>query len=78
MCFLIGEKLQMIASPFQKNLILDKYSERKITMKRIIFIMPWFGPLRKDFDFWLKSAELNRSVDFLVPTDQYIKPPPIM
>ena len=68
----------MIASPFQKNLILDKYSERKITMKRIIFIMPWFGPLRKDFDFWLKSAELNRSVDFLVPTDQYIKPPPIM
>lgn len=38
--------------------------------------MPWFGPLRKDFDFWLKSAELNRSVDFLVPTDQYIKTPP--
>lgn len=33
-------------------------------MKKIIFIMPWFGPLRKDFGFWLKSAELNPSIDF--------------
>lgn len=39
--------------------------------------MPWFGPLRKDFGFWLKSAELNPSIDFLIPTDQDIVAPPI-
>lgn len=39
--------------------------------------MPWFGPLRKDFGFWLKSAELNPSIDFLIPTDQDIVASPI-
>lgn len=45
-------------------------------MKKIIFINPWFGPLRDDFDFWLKSVEHNPTVDFLIPTDQNIIAPP--
>lgn len=45
-------------------------------MKKIIFINPWFGPLRDDFYFWLKSVEHNPSVDFLMPTDQDIITPP--
>lgn len=45
-------------------------------MKKIIFIVPWFGPFRKDFYFWLKSAEYNPTVDFLLPTDQDINMPP--
>lgn len=46
-------------------------------MKKIIFINPWFGPLRADFDFWLKSVEHNPTVDFLIPTDQEIVAPRI-
>lgn len=42
-------------------------------MKKIIFIAPWFGKFREDFYFWLKSAELNPTVDFLIFTDQKIK-----
>lgn len=45
-------------------------------MPKIIFIIPWFGPLRKDFAFWLKSVEHNQTVDFLMPTDQSIVAPP--
>lgn len=48
-------------------------------MKKIVFIAPWFGKFREDFYFWLKSAELNTTVDFLIFTDQEIKgiyPPP--
>lgn len=45
-------------------------------MKKIVFIIPWFGPFRKDFSFWLKSVEHNPSVDFLMPTDQTIVAPP--
>ena len=42
-------------------------------MKKIVFIAPWFGKFREDFYFWLKSAELNSTVDFLIFTDQEIK-----
>lgn len=45
-------------------------------MKKIILISPWFGKLRDDFPFWLKSAELNSTIDFLIFTDQDIKNAP--
>ena len=50
--------------------------KNNIRMKKIVFIIPWFGPFRKDFSFWLKSVEHNPSVDFLMPTDQSIVAPP--
>lgn len=50
--------------------------KNNIRMKKIVFIIPWFGPFRKDFSFWLKSVEHNPSVDFLMPTDQTIVAPP--
>lgn len=33
-------------------------------------IIPWFGSFKKDFLFWLKSAEKNSTVDFFLLTDQ--------
>lgn len=47
-------------------------------MKKICFIIPWFGSFREDFYFWLKSVEHNPTIDFLLPTDQElaIYPPP--
>lgn len=41
-------------------------------MKKIVFIVPWFGKLREDFYFWLKSVEMNPTIDFLIFTDQHI------
>ncbi len=41
-------------------------------MHKIRFIIPYFGKLRSDFCFWLKSAEHNASIDFLIFTDQEI------
>ena len=41
-------------------------------MKKIILISPWFGKFRNDFPFWLQSAELNSTIDFLIFTDQEI------
>lgn len=41
-------------------------------MKKILFLAPWFGKFREDIFFWLKSAELNPSVDFLIFTDQHL------
>ena len=46
-------------------------------MKKIALIVPWFGPFRNDFYFWLKSVEYNPTVDFLFFTDQEIIAPPI-
>lgn len=45
-------------------------------MKTIALIIPWFGTLRNDFAFWLKSVEYNPSIDFLFFTDQDITTPP--
>lgn len=45
-------------------------------MKKIALIVPWFGPFRNDFYFWLKSVEYNPTVDFLFFTDQTISTPP--
>lgn len=36
----------------------------------IIVILPYFGPLPEMFGHWLRSAELNKTVDFLIFTDQ--------
>jgi len=38
-------------------------------MKKIIFILPYFGQFPPYFDLWLKSAEYNKSIDFLIITD---------
>lgn len=45
-------------------------------MKKIALILPWFGNLRNDFYFWMKSVEFNASIDFLMFTDQQIIAPP--
>lgn len=43
-----------------------------MTQSSIIIILPYFGPLPSTFGPWLRSAELNRSVDFLIVTDQHV------
>lgn len=47
-------------------------------MKKIVFIVPWFGKLREDFYFWLKSVEMNPTIDFLIFTDQHIHIKPLL
>ena len=39
-------------------------------MKKIVFIIPWFGPLPEWMAFTLKSMEFNPTIDFLFYTDQ--------
>lgn len=41
-------------------------------MKSIVIIIPYFGPFPKQFNFWLQSAYLNPSIDFILITDQVI------
>lgn len=36
----------------------------------ILVILPYFGPLPPMFGHWLRSAELNETVDFLIVTNQ--------
>ena len=43
-----------------------------MTPSSIIIILPYFGPLPSTFGPWLRSAELNTSVDFLIVTDQEV------
>lgn len=43
----------------------------------IVLIVCWFGPLRPDFYFWLKSVEYNPTIDFLFFTDQDIVNTPV-
>ena len=45
-------------------------------MKKIVIFQPYFGKLRNDFYFWLKSVEFNSSIDFVLFTDQEIIAPP--
>lgn len=40
--------------------------------KKIIFIIPWFGPFPKWMSFFLKSCELNPDINFLFYTDTEI------
>ena len=42
---------------------------------KIALIIPYFGKFRNDNDFWLKSIELNPTIDILIFTDQQIKVP---
>ncbi|MGO5416740.1 DUF6625 family protein [Collinsella sp. LCP19S3_B11] len=41
-------------------------------MKRCVFILPWFGPLRNYFSLFLRSCEANPNYDWLLITDQTI------
>lgn len=38
-------------------------------MKKIIFIVPYYGKVPDYFDIWLKSAEYNNEIDFLFVSD---------
>lgn len=46
-------------------------------MEKIVLIVCWFGKLRDDFVFWLKSVERNSTIDFLIFTDQEIEDVPV-
>lgn len=45
-------------------------------MKSIVLIIPYFGPFRPDFKFWLKSVSKNPTIDFLLLTDNAVKSAP--
>lgn len=45
-------------------------------MKRCVFILPWFGPLRNYFGLFLKTCANNKEYDWLIITDQDIPSPP--
>lgn len=38
-------------------------------MKKIAFIVPYFGKLRPWFEIWLKTASENKTIDFFIFTD---------
>lgn len=42
-------------------------------MKRILIIIPYFGVFPEYFDLWLKSAESNKTINFLLITDNQLK-----
>lgn len=42
-------------------------------MYRIVYIVPYFGKMRKDFNIWLKSCSYNKTIDFLIFTDDHGK-----
>lgn len=42
-------------------------------MKKILLIIPYFGKFPDYFELWLKSVEYNKSIDFLIITDNEIK-----
>lgn len=42
-------------------------------MKSILVIHPYFGRFPKMFPFWLESCKLNKTVDFLIVTNQEIQ-----
>lgn len=44
-------------------------------MNKIALVIAYFGKLRSDNDFWMKSIELNKDIDVLLFTDQRISPP---
>ncbi len=42
-------------------------------MKKILLIIPYFGPFPNYFELWLKSARANKTIDFLLITDNKIE-----
>ena len=45
-------------------------------MKRCVFILPWFGPLRNYFDLFLRTCSNNNEYDWLIITDQEVRNEP--
>lgn len=41
-------------------------------MKKILLIIPYFGKFNNYFLLWLKSAEWNNTIDFLIITDNFV------
>ena len=44
---------------------------RSINLKKIVFILPYFGKFNNYFDLFLKSCEYNESINWLIFTDDY-------
>ena len=42
-------------------------------MKKILLIIPYFGKFPDYFELWLKSVEYNKTIDFLIITDNKIE-----
>lgn len=42
-------------------------------MKSIIYIVPYFGKMPKNFQLWLKSCEKNESINWIIITDDKTK-----
>lgn len=45
-------------------------------MKKIIIIIPYFGKFPEYFKLWLKSVEYNKTIDFLLITDNKLQETP--
>ena len=56
------------------NNLKDNYYNND-AMRKIVLIILYFGRFRNDNSFWLKSVELNPSIDFLIFTDQNVEVP---
>lgn len=41
-------------------------------VKKILLIVPYFGKFNNYFSLWLKSAEWNNTIDFLIITDNFV------
>lgn len=41
-------------------------------MKKILLIIPYFDKFNNYFSLWLKSAEWNNTIDFLIITDNFV------
>lgn len=54
------------------NNLKDNYYNND-AMRKIVLIILYFGRFRNDNSFWLKSVELNPSIDFLIFTDQNVE-----
>ena len=44
-------------------------------MKKVVFIIPYFGMFPSYFKIWLKTVKENSTIDFLLFTDIEIKEP---
>ena len=42
-------------------------------MRKIVLIVPYFGKMPTYFELWMLSASYNKSIDFVILTDNEIK-----
>lgn len=51
---------------------ISRSNRERIEMKKILIIIPYFGKFPNYFKIWLKSVEYNKTIDFLLITDNKI------